>query len=228
MIVSFDVPTILGGTLFEPSDLVDISSAVPTAYFDASAATPPIPVSSNVTGANFRAGLLVLTFDVPTTLGAATYMPGQLVSWNGSGFALYHSDVAWSAGRVNGLSLLPSPGNVSNLSLDISAATGDLILSWDASCSVGGEDYAIFEGTLGDWSSHTAIDCTDNGGDTRRDRAAAGGQPVLPGRAAQRGLLRLVRPEQLARGETRGSGRLRPSAGPDDNLPSIRRRGDHR
>jgi len=165
VIVSFDVPAILGGTLFEPSDLVDISSAVPAAYFDASAATPPIPVSSNVTGADFRAGLLVLTFDVPTTLGATTYTPGQLVSWNGSSFAQYHSDTAWSAGRVNGLSLLAGPGNVSNLSVDLSAATGNLILSWDASCSVGGEDYAIFEGVLGDWSSHTAIDCSDNGGD---------------------------------------------------------------
>ena len=40
---------------------------------------------------------------------------------------------------------------------------GSLDLTWQASCSQGGEDYGIYEGTIGTWYNHDAIDCVDAG-----------------------------------------------------------------
>jgi len=42
---------------------------------------------------------------------------------------------------------------------------GDLTLTWGASCSAGASDYAIYEGTIGDFASHVWRDCSDDGGD---------------------------------------------------------------
>ena len=37
---------------------------------------------------------------------------------------------------------------------------GDLSLSWSAACASAGVDYEIYEGTIGDWSDHSALECT--------------------------------------------------------------------
>src|SRR5881296_1363186 len=99
MILSFDIPTTIGAVTYDPADLVQFQRTGPLCSnwmivglaFDASAAAPPVPITTNVTGADERGALTVLSFDVPTTLGAATFMPGDLVSWNGAAFALFHS-----------------------------------------------------------------------------------------------------------------------------------------
>jgi len=38
-------------------------------------------------------------------------------------------------------------------------------VSWAPSCSSGADDYAIYEGTIGSWYSHTSKVCTDTGHD---------------------------------------------------------------
>jgi hypothetical protein len=45
------------------------------------------------------------------------------------------------------------------------AGTDELLLSWEASCLSGAEDYGIYEGTVGLWDSHAAVDCIDDGAD---------------------------------------------------------------
>jgi hypothetical protein len=53
------------------------------------------------------------------------------------------------------------PGTVPTLLLNRSAQTsGDLDLSWGASCGASGPDYAIEEGELGVWFSHTPLSCS--------------------------------------------------------------------
>jgi hypothetical protein len=60
--------------------------------------------------------------------------------------------------------LAAGPGVVETLKVGKSAVTpGALSLSWTGSCSPGAEDYAIYEGILGDFSSHTLKDCFDDG-----------------------------------------------------------------
>jgi hypothetical protein len=57
------------------------------------------------------------------------------------------------------------PGSISTLSVERApGSAGDLVLLWDASCSPAGTGYGIYEGALGDWYGHAAIDCTDDDG----------------------------------------------------------------
>lgn len=169
LVVGFDVPISIGSNItYEPADLVRFDGASFSWFFDTSAATPAIPVSSNVTGADRRGFLTVLTFDVPTTLGGATFLPGELVSWNGHSFASFFSDPSWPlSSRLDGLAFLADPGRTPpTLLMDKwGFISGDLRLSWSASCSAGAEDYGIYEGLIGSWYSHVPIDCSDNGND---------------------------------------------------------------
>ena len=56
------------------------------------------------------------------------------------------------------------PGAVPDTSLLVGKdATGDLDLSWSASCGAGAADYTVHEGTLGSWYSHTSSVCTTGG-----------------------------------------------------------------
>jgi hypothetical protein len=54
-------------------------------------------------------------------------------------------------GDVSGLQLLRLPAD-------------SLRLSWEPSCGAA-QDYAIYEGSIGNWYDHTSVDCSDDGGD---------------------------------------------------------------
>ena len=153
--------------------------------FDASAAGLGIPQSSNVIGADARGSLLILSFDVPTDLGPpgpTTYVPGQLVSWNGAVFALYELLIGWPiSSEVDGIASVARAGTVpTTLLVGKSATPGDLVLTWSPSCSDGALDYGIYEGTIGAWYSHASIDCTDDGANlTEEITPGAGDQYYL-------------------------------------------------
>jgi hypothetical protein len=178
LIVSFDVPTTIGGITYQPADLVELQFVGPGCgnwlvaglFFDASTTVPPVPNGVNLTGADERAGMPVLTFDVPATLGP-TFMPGEIIAWDVTipAFVSLHMDPAWSVSvHANALSLLAAPGRIpclppNKLEIDKGPGLGQITLFWSNSCSVGSEDYGIYEGTIGIWYSHTAIDCADGG-----------------------------------------------------------------
>jgi hypothetical protein len=68
----------------------------------------------------------------------------------------------------------PVPGAVPQLLLTkADAVSGDLILSWQASCGASAQDYGIYEGRIGTWYGHIRIGCSDAGGD-RTERIAPG------------------------------------------------------
>jgi len=74
----------------------------------------------------------------------------------------------WSpTGTVDALSCQATPGRVpTTISVERSALTsGWLSISWSPSCSVGGEDYGIYEGTIGGYYTHLLRDCSDDGND---------------------------------------------------------------
>lgn len=164
-ILSFDVPTTTGPDTWLPADLVRHTAGGFSSYFDSAAAG--IPLSTNVTGADVRAGAVILTFDVATTLSATAFLPGELVRWNGVSFSSHYLDPAWPvAGHTDALGFLADPGCVPTIHLDRTPiAPTLLVVSWTSSCSSGAEDYGIYEGQLGDWTSHGAIDCHDDGAD---------------------------------------------------------------
>jgi glucose/arabinose dehydrogenase len=57
-----------------------------------------------------------------------------------------------------------APGRVLALQVDKSVLSpGQLDLAWDPSCSAAATDYAVYEGTVGDWYSHNPVLCTTGG-----------------------------------------------------------------
>lgn len=163
LIVSFDAPTTLGPFTFQPADLARWDGFGFTYFMDFTNTSPAVPRSSNVTGADLRGGATIITFDVPTTLGANTFQPGELVSWDGMKFTSYWSDPLWPAGaRIDGLAFLADPAVVPSMRIRKSSTPGNIFIDWNPSCSNGAEDYAIYEGRLGNWYEHEAVDCHDN------------------------------------------------------------------
>lgn len=173
-VVSFDVPTQVGGTTYSRSDLVRFTGGTASTYFDAAGAM--VPPTSNVIGADEYGGGVALVFDVPTLLGGTTYLRGQLVGWDGAAFSSLHSDPGWpQSSCIVGFSLAPAtvsgPGSIPPTLL-VSAVSATVVnLAWQASCGAGAVDYGIYEGALGNWYSHTLKDCTDDGGDLNEDVA---------------------------------------------------------
>ncbi len=89
-IVSFDAPVTLDGTTFLPSDLLHIVGS-PTLFWSGDG--HGVPAGTNVVGASLENdGSVAVTFDVPTTIGSKTFLPGELVRWTISSGAI----VSWS------------------------------------------------------------------------------------------------------------------------------------
>ncbi len=64
--------------------------------------------------------------------------------------------------------------SVEGVPLSVTQTAGDdLTLTWGASCLGTETDYAIYEGTLGDWSSHVAKQCSTGGATTATITPAA-------------------------------------------------------
>jgi hypothetical protein len=59
------------------------------------------------------------------------------------------------------------------------AGSGDLDLTWSASCSNTDDDYAVYEGTLGDFASHRSNLCTTGGATSATITPGAGGRYFL-------------------------------------------------
>ena len=163
LILSFDVPTNIGGNVYMPADLVRHSGGAFSLFFDSTTTTPPVPTSKDVTGADRRGALTVVSFDVPTNLDGNVYLPGELVSWNGAAFASHNLDPNWPAGsRLAAFAFPADPGRVPSPSLRLrkSVTPGNITLTWSASTSAGAEDYGIYQGTIGTWTSHASITCS--------------------------------------------------------------------
>jgi hypothetical protein len=180
MFLSFDVHTDIGGfvgpTAIEPADIVRLAPggagvcpgwAFAGLAFDASAAGSGIPNWSNVGGADDVGSQWILSLDIPTDVAppALTLTPGRIAGTNAVTFSVFEALTGWPiTSEVNALSCLANPGRVPfTMQVDKSATPGDLTITWQASCSSGGEDYGIYEGTIGTWYGHGAIDCKDDG-----------------------------------------------------------------
>ncbi|MGD8377288.1 MAG: hypothetical protein PVF68_14230, partial [Acidobacteriota bacterium] len=165
LLLSFDVPVVLDGIAYDPADVVryDVGTGTYSVLFDASAVTPPLLTSRNVTGVAQVDGLTILTFDLPTTVGGSSFLPGQLAAWDGAGLTLYDSPPGWPTytTRLNALAFAPSflPGSVDGLLVDHGATPEAVALSWTAGCSDSGQVYEVYEGTIGTWYDHGPVDC---------------------------------------------------------------------
>ncbi|NJN64380.1 MAG: hypothetical protein HC882_05490 [Acidobacteria bacterium] len=171
LLLSVDAPATIGGIDVEAADVLRYSGGVFTLLFDASAHSVPIPRGVNVSGLDETEGGLLVSFDVPITLGGFTYLPGDVVRVLDQGFSLARRGTAngWAIRHeIAGFSLPSDPGDVDDLRV-VKGAGGVLRFEWDASCSLWAADYAVYGGRLGDFASHRPIVCTDAGGDRREN-----------------------------------------------------------
>ncbi|HEU5179212.1 MAG TPA: hypothetical protein VFW45_00345, partial [Candidatus Polarisedimenticolia bacterium] len=186
VVLSFDVPIRLGSVDYGRSDLVAYSGGVFSIYFNAAAAG--VPSASNLVGAALdSAGVLVATFDVPTTLSGSEYLPGELAGWTGSSWYHYDSPSGWPpSAQLRDFAFVPAPGGVPDgsslpgIPLTVTpAAAGAITLSWGSACSTGANDYEIYEGTAGTYYSHTAAFCSTGGLTTKTFTPTAGNHYYL-------------------------------------------------
>jgi hypothetical protein len=112
LVLSFDVPTRLGGVEYRRSDLVAYASGVFSLYW--SAASAGVPSASNLVGAALDfAGVLAVTFDVPTSLSGSEYLPGELAGWSGMSWYHYDTPGGWPASaQLRDFAFVPAPGSV--------------------------------------------------------------------------------------------------------------------
>jgi len=171
LFVSFSVPTTIGEHTFSRSDVVRYEAGAGfTPWFDSLSAG--VPLYANVVGVGVDAsGDLVMTFDVPTELQGTDYLPGELVVWTGGVFGTYASDPSWPGfARARALGLFPPTGIVPDgdtipgtpLTID-RLLNHDVQLEWSGSCVAEDNDYEVYEGTLGEFTSHEPRLCSTAG-----------------------------------------------------------------
>ena len=176
-LLSFDVPLTLDGTDYLPADIVSLDAfggAGFALYWDSAGAG--VPSSANADGIELDgADRLAMTFDAPVTLGGSTFLPGQLVRWDGgNSFSLYAADPSWPEGaRPGGFTFVPAAGAVADGtggSTPLRARRlpgGQVELTWGASCALLDSDFAVYEGTLGGmFNDPIPATCTTGGATT--------------------------------------------------------------
>lgn len=151
-LLSFDIPVQFGGTWYRPSDVLRYSAGVFSLAYDG--ASRGIPEGANIVGLDIDMNGPVLSFDVPVTLNATTFLPGSLVSDDGATFTIKSMDPLWPAGvQLRDFSLAAGAGSVSDsgsasISIDHSVTTNLVTLSWGASCASSDSDYEVYEGAI--------------------------------------------------------------------------------
>ena len=173
---SVEAPTELpagGGVWFQPEDVIHFDGVNYTLWFDGSVAG--VPPGVNVDAAFLTKddfGFLVLSFDVPTTLGAATYDAADLVLFNGGVFTLYFDassaglGVATSDNVTGADESYGNPVLAMDVPSDLMPATGPnpFLLGWFADWD--GTNFNVFD-ALGAWplaSEVDALSCQGNPG----------------------------------------------------------------
>ena len=115
MLFSVDVPTSLGPLAIGPSDIVRVTAAGSGASIVLSAAAMGLSDTANIDAlATTPAGDLIVSFNAPTSAGAATFLPADLVRASAAGLAPYVSGASMGLGpevNVTGVDVL-APNNL--------------------------------------------------------------------------------------------------------------------
>ena len=172
-VLSFDIPVNISGTEYSQSDLVVYSSGF-SLYWDAESAG--VPPESNIVGAAIdTTGILVFSFDIPTNISGTEYIPGQLVQWSGSTFSNYFFDASWpdyaqvrdiAFKPLSGAGAVPDGRFVPGTPLHAIKSGTNITLTWSASCLSADTDYEVYEGSIGNYTSHVQKLCSTSGATT--------------------------------------------------------------
>ncbi len=95
-----------------------------------------------------------------------SFDPPQLIaSLRLFGLAAYLDNLTFEVAEVNAAGAVPNGDDVPGVPLRVNKGEGeDVTLTWGESCGANDTDYAVYEGLLGDFSSHLPVgNCTTLG-----------------------------------------------------------------
>ncbi|ANM31096.1 hypothetical protein ABI59_18225 [Acidobacteria bacterium Mor1] len=213
LLLALDGNVEIGGTIYRPGSLLRYTRSgsgcadwsFVAVDLDLRVSSTVFPTASRPIGVDRDAGVTAIAWDIPVdlspTLGAATQLPGEIVSWDGSIFDEYLDLLAagWPIeSEVDGLSLEANPGAIDGMDparqIRVARAGTDLDISFGDSCSCGAGDYGIYEGTIASLQAgsydHQQIRCGDAGSDRVERITPASGDTyylVVPTNAAAEG-----------------------------------------
>jgi len=166
-LLSVEAPTELppgGGVIFEPEDVILFDGFNFVTFFDGTSAG--VPPGVNVDAAFLARddlGDLVISFDVPTSIGAVTYEPSDLVRYAGGVFSLFFDASAAGtgvalSGNVTGADAAPGLSIFAlDIPTDLAPSTGPVtyipgdIADWD------GAGFNLFDSLAG-WPLSSEVD----------------------------------------------------------------------
>jgi len=122
-----------------PRDVVFFDGVSPSPFFDGNA--NGVPDLARIDAVLLEGGHLVLSFDVPVSLGGVDYGPSDLVRWDAPGFSL-----GWGAQAAG----VPAGSNLVGASID---PGGHLVMTFDTPTTLDGVEY--LPGQLVQWNGGT-------------------------------------------------------------------------
>ena len=132
-------PVMLGGTDYEPRDVVAYDGATFSSFFDGSVAGIPAEARIDALWVDSESGAVVFSFDVPVRLGTTEYAPVDLV-----GFASGTFSMDWNGAAAG----VPPDANVVGYAKDLA---GHRVITLDVPSLLGGTNY--LPGDLVQWDS---------------------------------------------------------------------------
>ena len=102
----------------------------------------------------------------------------------------YRLDITGAMGSgTGGSGAVPNGSDVPGAPLTLDLVGTDVRLDWSASCAGVDNDYGVYEGTLGDFTSHLPVACTTGGMETTTFAPGSGNQYylVVPSATTQEG-----------------------------------------
>ncbi len=189
LLLSFDTTVEVNGNTVDDEDLVRFDGVTFSLFLDGSAAGVAGALDLDAVHHLDPNGHLLLSFDGSGTLGGVDFDDEDVLEYDPVGGtwemaydgSTQHS--GWPQGdldAVHGVAAVagavPDGEGVPGAPLTVSKAPGneagnDIMLAWAASCVASDTDYAVYEGLLGDFTSHIPVNnpnpfCTTSGATT--------------------------------------------------------------
>ena len=172
LLLSFDITVSVDGITVDDEDLVRFDGVTFSLFLDGSGAGVTAALDLDAVHHLDPNGHLLLSFDGSGTLGGVDFDDEDVLEYDPVGAtwemaydgSVQHS--GWPQGDLDAVhavaavaGAVPDGDEAPGTPLTVSKAAGnDIMLDWAASCVASDTDYAVYEGLLGDFTSHIPVD----------------------------------------------------------------------
>jgi hypothetical protein len=180
LLLSLDIAADLDGLTVDDEDVIRFDGSSITLYFDGSAAGVDSALDLDAVHHVEANRHLLMSFDSSGSLGGVSFDDEDVLDfdpfaatfeivYDGSsahgGWSDADIDAAYAVDASSGA--VPNGDTVPGVPLRVGRQGPDVVLTWSVSCIPNDADYAVYEGVLGDFTSHVPIappnECTTGG-----------------------------------------------------------------